>query len=73
MTPYIDDGTAALVDEAATNLILTRAPMLFGDAGPSISVLVSLVPLFPQVGLRISRELRVGRSTCEVGPRWHTE
>jgi len=43
MTPYIDDGTAALIDEAATNLILTRAPMLFGDAGPSISVLVSLV------------------------------
>lgn len=42
MTPYTDDNTAALIDEAAT-VVMTRALMLFGDAGPTISVLVSLV------------------------------
>jgi hypothetical protein len=40
--PYTDECTAALVDEAVTCLVLMRAPMLLGDAGPAISVLVSL-------------------------------
>jgi hypothetical protein len=42
MIPYTDDDTAALIDETATSLVLMRAPMLLGDAGPTISVLVSL-------------------------------
>ena len=40
--PYTDECTVVLVDEAVTSLVLMRAPMLLGDAGPAISVLVSL-------------------------------
>jgi len=42
MIPYTDDHTATLVGDAVTSLILMRAPMWLGDAGPAISVLVSL-------------------------------
>jgi len=42
MVPYLGLDTAAVVDEAATTLVLLRAPMLLGDAGPAISVLVSI-------------------------------
>jgi DNA-directed RNA polymerase specialized sigma24 family protein len=42
MTPYRDEDTVVLVEEAATSLILLRAPMWLGDAGPMISVLASL-------------------------------
>jgi hypothetical protein len=40
--PYTDAGTATVVDQAVTTLVLLRAPMWLGDAGPTISVLVSL-------------------------------
>jgi hypothetical protein len=42
VTPYTDEDTVVLVEEAATSLILLRAPMCLGDAGPMISVLASL-------------------------------
>jgi hypothetical protein len=42
MTPYTNGDTVLLVEEAATSLILLRAPMWLGDAGPIISVLASL-------------------------------
>jgi len=42
MIPYTDDHTAALIDEATTTLILMRAPMSLGDAGPAITALISL-------------------------------
>ena len=42
MIPYTDEVTAVVIDEAVTSLVLMRAPMWFGDAGPRISVLVSL-------------------------------
>jgi len=41
MVPHVGLDTAAVVDEAVTMLVLWRAPMLLGDAGPAISVLVS--------------------------------
>lgn len=40
--PYTDEDTAFFIDEAVTSLVLMRAPMWLGDAGPTISVLVSL-------------------------------
>jgi hypothetical protein len=42
MSPYTDDDTATLINDAVTSLVLMRAPMRLGDAGPTISVLVSL-------------------------------
>lgn len=42
MIPYTDEHTALVIDEAVTSLVLMRAPMWLGDAGPTISVLVSL-------------------------------
>jgi len=42
IVPYTDDDTAALLDDAVTSLVLMRAPMQLADAGPTISVLVSL-------------------------------
>ena len=42
MVPYTDEDSARLVDEAVTSLVLLRSPMRLGDAGPAISVLVSL-------------------------------
>jgi hypothetical protein len=42
MVPHVGLDTAAVVDEAVTMLVLWRAPMLLGDAGPAISVLVSI-------------------------------
>jgi len=42
MHPYTDRGSAQVLDQAATSLILLRAPMWLGDAGPEISVLASL-------------------------------
>jgi len=41
-TPYTDDDTYTLIDEAAYTLTISRAPMSFGDAGAAVSVLVSL-------------------------------
>jgi hypothetical protein len=41
MVPYTDEDSVRLVEEAATSLVLLRAPMWLGDAGPMISVLVS--------------------------------
>lgn len=41
--PYTDADTATVVDQAVTTLVVLRAPMWLGDAGPTISVLVSLV------------------------------
>ncbi len=40
--PYTDAWSAGLIGEAVTSLVLMRAPMWLGDAGPTISVLVSL-------------------------------
>jgi hypothetical protein len=40
--PYTDEDSVLVVEEAATSLALVRAPMWSGDAGPMISVLVSL-------------------------------
>jgi hypothetical protein len=40
--PYTDSDTHALIDEAAYLLTIFRAPMSFGDAGATVSVLVSL-------------------------------
>jgi hypothetical protein len=42
MIPYTDDDTAAIIDQATTTLILIRAPMSLGDAGPAITALISL-------------------------------
>jgi hypothetical protein len=42
MVPYTGEDTAVVVDEAVASLVLLRAPMWLGDAGPTISVLVSL-------------------------------
>jgi hypothetical protein len=42
MIPYTDHNSAAAVDQAVTTLVLLRAPMWLGDAGPTISALVSL-------------------------------
>jgi hypothetical protein len=40
---YTDADTGTVVDQAVTALVVLRAPMWLGDAGPTISVLVSLV------------------------------
>jgi hypothetical protein len=40
--PYTDSDTRALISEAAYALTIFRAPMSFGDAGATVSVLVSL-------------------------------
>jgi len=40
--PYTDRDSAHVLDQAVTSLILLRAPMWLGDAGPAISVLASL-------------------------------
>jgi hypothetical protein len=40
--PYTDDDSIAVVDKAIETLVLLRAPMSLGDAGATISVLVSL-------------------------------
>jgi len=40
--PYTDDDTIALIGQAARALSARRAPMFHGDAGVTISVLVSL-------------------------------
>jgi len=40
--PYNDADTVEIIDGAVTTLVLLRAPMWLGDAGPTISVLVSL-------------------------------
>jgi hypothetical protein len=40
--PYTDADSAELIDQAATALVLLRAPMALGDAATTISVLVSL-------------------------------
>ena len=40
--PYTDSDTRALIDQAAYALTIFRAPMSFGDAGATVSVLVSL-------------------------------
>ena len=42
LIPYTDNDTTELIDQAAVTLVLLRAPMWLGDAGPTISVLVSL-------------------------------
>jgi hypothetical protein len=41
--PYNDADTVKAIDQAATTVILSRAPGWLGDPGPTISVLVSLV------------------------------
>ena len=40
--PCTDNDTATLIHEAAKNLTIFRAPMGLGDAGATVSVLVSL-------------------------------
>ena len=40
--PYTDHDTATLIREAAVTLTIFRAPMGLGDAGATVSVLVSL-------------------------------
>jgi hypothetical protein len=42
LMPYIDADTAAVLERAVMTLVLLRAPMWLGDAGPAISVLVSI-------------------------------
>lgn len=42
MIPYTDECSAAVIEAAAVSLVLMRAPMWLGDAGPTVSVLVSL-------------------------------
>lgn len=42
LIPYVDEECAVILDEAVTSLALVRAPMWLGDAGPTVSVLVSL-------------------------------
>jgi hypothetical protein len=42
MIPYNDGDIAMVIDEAVTTVILLRAPMWLGDAGPTVSVLASL-------------------------------
>lgn len=41
--PYTDLDTIALVDQAVESLVLLRSPMELGDAGATISALVSLI------------------------------
>ncbi|MGH9001729.1 MAG: hypothetical protein ACRDYV_01245 [Acidimicrobiia bacterium] len=41
--PYTDADTIALVDQAIESLVLMRSPMELGDAGTTISALVSLI------------------------------
>jgi hypothetical protein len=43
MHPYTDADTARIIEQAVIALVTLRAPMWLGDAGPTISVLVSLV------------------------------
>lgn len=40
--PYTDDDSATLIGEAVTMLTIFRAPLALGDAGATVSVLVSL-------------------------------
>jgi hypothetical protein len=40
--PYTDDDSAVLIGEAVRMLTIFRAPMALGDAGATVSVLVSL-------------------------------
>ena len=42
MIPYTDDDSAWALDEAVLSLVQLRAPTWLGDAGPRVSVLVSL-------------------------------
>ncbi|MGA3221103.1 MAG: hypothetical protein ABSE77_18845 [Acidimicrobiales bacterium] len=42
LCPYTGPDTALVVDEAVQALVLLRAPMWLGDAGPVVSALVSL-------------------------------
>ena len=41
--PYTDGDTIALVDQALESLVLLRSPMELGDAGATVSALVSLI------------------------------
>lgn len=41
--PFTDADTVALVDQAVESLVLMRSPMELGDAGATISALVSLI------------------------------
>jgi len=41
--PYTDADTIALIDDAIDTLVLVRSPMELGDAGATISALVSLI------------------------------
>ena len=42
MIPYNDVDTATVIDEAVEAVVMVRAPMWLGDAGPTVSVLASL-------------------------------
>lgn len=41
--PYTDADTITLVEQALESLVLLRSPMELGDAGATISALVSLI------------------------------
>lgn len=41
--PYTDADTIALIDQALEFLVLLRSPMELGDAGATVSALVSLI------------------------------
>jgi len=43
LVPYVGQDSVPVLDEAVTSLVLMRSPMWLGDAGPTISVLVSIV------------------------------
>jgi hypothetical protein len=42
LMPYTDADTAEVIERAVVSLVLLRAPMWLGDAGPRVSVLLSV-------------------------------